>query len=333
MRRLKIFYAVQATGNGHISRAIELLPYLKEFGGIDVFLSGSNAALRPDLPVKFRSQGLSLFYRKDGKLNKWKIIKQLNPIRLIREALKLPLQEYDLILVDYEFITSLACRIRKIPFWHIGHQASFVSPWTPRPQRRDNFAEWVLRNYSKSNHNIGFHFDPYEDWILPPIIKSHLWELSPTTGKHYTIYLPHYSKDEIRRSFYGMEGFTFEVFTKEVDSEQQEYNLKWKPIDNEAFTQSLVSCRGVITGAGFETPAEALFLKKPMIVIPIQGQYEQYCNAAALESFGVLVVNRLDINFTLILSKWAKKDHRYTKTPDFLHTEEAVKSFMDRILY
>jgi len=68
-----------------------------------------------------------------------------------------------------------------------------------------------------------------------------------------------------------MEGFTFEVFTKEVDSEQQEYNLKWKPIDNEAFTQSLVSCRDVLTGAGFETPAEALFLKKPMILIPIQG--------------------------------------------------------------
>src|SRR6056300_529045 len=55
-------------------------------------------------------------------------------------------------------------------------------------------------------------------------------------------------------------------------------------------------------------------------------------HAAAIESFGVLVVNRLDINFTLILSKWAKKDHRYTKTPDFLRTEEAVKSFMDSIL-
>jgi len=34
----KIFYAVQATGNGHVSRAQQLYPYLKQFGEVD-FLS------------------------------------------------------------------------------------------------------------------------------------------------------------------------------------------------------------------------------------------------------------------------------------------------------
>jgi hypothetical protein len=29
---MKIFYAVQATGNGHISRAIQLMPYLEKLG-------------------------------------------------------------------------------------------------------------------------------------------------------------------------------------------------------------------------------------------------------------------------------------------------------------
>jgi len=28
-KHMKIFYAVQATGNGHISRAIQLMPYLE----------------------------------------------------------------------------------------------------------------------------------------------------------------------------------------------------------------------------------------------------------------------------------------------------------------
>ena len=36
---MKIFYAVQATGNGHISRAIEILPYLRKYGEVDIFLS------------------------------------------------------------------------------------------------------------------------------------------------------------------------------------------------------------------------------------------------------------------------------------------------------
>jgi hypothetical protein len=30
---MKILYAVQATGNGHISRAIELMPHLEKYGG------------------------------------------------------------------------------------------------------------------------------------------------------------------------------------------------------------------------------------------------------------------------------------------------------------
>lgn len=41
---MKIFYAIQGTGNGHISRAMELLPYFEKYGSVDVFLSGDNNA-------------------------------------------------------------------------------------------------------------------------------------------------------------------------------------------------------------------------------------------------------------------------------------------------
>ena len=50
---MKIFYAVQATGNGHISRAITLLPHLQKWGEGDCFLSGNNSHLEANLPVKF----------------------------------------------------------------------------------------------------------------------------------------------------------------------------------------------------------------------------------------------------------------------------------------
>jgi len=59
---MKILYSVQATGNGHIARAGEILPYLQQYGNVDVFLSGSNSHLPVDLPVKYRSKGVSLFY-------------------------------------------------------------------------------------------------------------------------------------------------------------------------------------------------------------------------------------------------------------------------------
>ena len=42
---MKILYAVQATGNGHISRAMELLPHLQKYGTKDIFLIGANSRL------------------------------------------------------------------------------------------------------------------------------------------------------------------------------------------------------------------------------------------------------------------------------------------------
>jgi spore coat polysaccharide biosynthesis predicted glycosyltransferase SpsG len=65
---MKILYAVQATGNGHISRAIQLTPYLQKYGEVDIFLSGSNASLAVPLPVQFRSRGISLFYNNKGAI-------------------------------------------------------------------------------------------------------------------------------------------------------------------------------------------------------------------------------------------------------------------------
>jgi uncharacterized protein (TIGR00661 family) len=70
------------------------------------------------------------------------------------------------------------------------------------------------------------------------------------------------------------------------------------------FNQSLINCHGIITGAGFETPAEALYLGKKLMVIPLKGQYEQKCNAAALEDFNVMAIDTVDDNFKTLFEKW-----------------------------
>jgi len=39
-----------------------------------------------------------------------------------------------------------------------------------------------------------------------------------------------------------------------------------------------------------ETPAEALFFKKKLMVIPMKGQYEQLYNAECLKQLGVPII-------------------------------------------
>jgi hypothetical protein len=61
---------------------------------------------------------------------------------------------------------------------------------------------------------------------------------------------------------------------------------------------------GVVTSAGFETCAEAMYLGKKLLVIPIRNQYEQACNAAALEQLGVHVIWNIGPDFSSRINQW-----------------------------
>jgi len=97
---MKIFYAIQGTGNGHLSRAEQLYPYLKKYGEVDFFLSGSNAQLNTPIPIKYRSRGISMQYKNTGGLDYSSIAKSLS-YKLYKEAKSLPIDHYDLIINDF----------------------------------------------------------------------------------------------------------------------------------------------------------------------------------------------------------------------------------------
>jgi len=300
---MKIFYAVQATGNGHISRAMQLLPYLRRYGNVDIFLSGSNSQLNVDVPVRFRSKGLSLFY-KSGGLDYWKIASTVNPVHVYDEVRELPVENYDVVINDFECITSLACAYKKIPSVNFGHQASFHSRLAPRPKRKELMGELILKNYARATQYLGLHFERYDDFIFTPVIKKEVLQARTITKKHITVYLSAYRDETVFSYLNPIKGFHFHVFSRQVSQPTTKENVTFIPVSDRVFTESMISSAGVITGAGFETPAEALHLKKKLLVIPIRGQYEQLCNAAALEKMGVTVLNKMDESFAGVFNKW-----------------------------
>ena len=301
---MKILYAVQATGNGHISRAMELLPYLERYGKVDIFLSGANNSLQLDASVKYRSKGMSLFYTNSGGLNYPQIIRKFAPLRIWKEVRELPVEKYDLVLNDFESITSLACAYKKVPSVNFGHQASFISPKVPRPEKREAMGEFILRNYARATQYIGLHFAQYDDFILPPVIKKDILQAEPIDKGHITVYLSSYSDAVVAAHLHPLRDHQFQVFSKEVSQPLQKGNILFIPVGKNAFNKSLIGCKAIITGAGFETPAEALYLGKKLLVIPIRGQYEQWCNAAALQKMGVPVLKTLDASFQPIFDQW-----------------------------
>ncbi len=301
---MKIFYAVQATGNGHIARASWLLPYLEKHGTVDLFLSGSNSTLDTGMQAKFKSKGVSLYYTSYGGLDYAKIFKSFNPLKLIKEAKALPVQDYDIVINDFEPITALACSLKKVASIGFGHQASFQSKKSPRPAHKSIAGEWVLTQYAKATQYAGLHFKSYDRFISNPVLSTAILKAEPKDDNHITIYLSHYHDDVVMKHLELLPDIHFHLFSKTEKSKRRHKNILLQPVGASSFQQSLINCHGVITGAGFETPAEALFLKKKLLCMPIKGQYEQWCNAAALKAFEVPVLPAIENNFSKEIANW-----------------------------
>jgi uncharacterized protein (TIGR00661 family) len=301
---MKILYSVQATGNGHISRAMELLPYLNEYGKVDIFLSGDNSNLPLEAPVKYKSRGLSLYYNCTGGLDYWQILKGFQPLRLKQEIRDLPVENYDLVINDFEYITAAACAKKRVPSVNFGHQASFQSVHCPRPEKKNIAGEYILKNYAKASRYIGLHFKRYDDFILTPVIKEEILTAEPSDKNYITVYLPSLCEPQLNTLFKNLKTHQFQIFCREAKQIRKEGHITFLPVDKHLFNNSLVHCTGIITGAGFETPAEALHLGKKLMVIPISGQYEQLCNAAALKEMGVVCLKKIDADFSIHFTTW-----------------------------
>ena len=63
-----------------------------------------------------------------------------------------------------------------------------------------------------------------------------------------------------------------------------------------------------------------MYLQKKILVLPVKGQYEQQCNAAALEKLGVKTLSALDSSFSNNFNNWLynnlQKTVLYTKSTE-----------------
>lgn len=305
---MKILYAIQGTGNGHLSRAEDVIPALREYGELDIFVSGAQADIKLSYPVKYKSKGLSFYFGKSGGIDFLKTFKKNSSKEVLREIKKFPVEKYDLVINDFEPITSWACHKKDIPCVGLSHQAAMLSPKTPRPKKFDPLGDWVLKNYAPAKAHVGFHFDRFDDWIYTPVIRSEIRNLHVENKEHYTVYLPSYHDRKLLPLLAKIPHIRWHIFSKHATKSYHIGKLSVYPINKEEFAASMTSAKGILCGAGFETPAEALYLHKKLLVIPMKSQFEQHCNAAALKKIGVPVVKKMKKKYLDKIISWIESD-------------------------
>jgi uncharacterized protein (TIGR00661 family) len=126
--------------------------------------------------------------------------------------------------------------------------------------------------------------------VWPPLLRGEIQAKEPIAGDFLVVYVvnPGYI-DEIIGVGRSNPGLKIEVFSDGLDKNLSELiptNIRFHPLDDVNFIEKLAGCRALVCTAGFESICEAMFLKKPVMVVPVAGHYEQACNALDMEIAG-----------------------------------------------
>jgi uncharacterized protein (TIGR00661 family) len=123
--------------------------------------------------------------------------------------------------------------------------------------------------------------------LFPPILRPEILAANRRPGEHLLVYTTGegntsfasaLQKTGIEARIYGMR--------RDLKEETREGNLRFMPFSEDRFIDDLASSRAVIAGGGFTLMGEAVYLKKPMLAVPLARQFEQVLNARYLELEG-----------------------------------------------
>jgi len=211
---MKILYAIQGTGNGHITRAIEIIPYLQKKGNLDILVSGIQSDIELPFDVKYKFKGLSFIFGKKGGINFWKTFLKLNSRKLLKDIKALKIKEYDLIISDFEPISVWAAIKAKKVCIGLSNQVATLHYLAPKPKNDDVLGRVILQNYAPTNYNYGLHFKSLDTNVFTPIIRKEVRAFTPTNKGHYTVYLPSYDDIEIIKKLKKIGQVEWHVFSK-----------------------------------------------------------------------------------------------------------------------
>lgn len=292
---MKILYGVQATGQGHISRARAAAAALAQYQHVEVtwLLSGRERGklfdMEPFGDFEHR-QGLT-FVTEAGRMRYRRTALSNNLPQFYRDVKNLNLDRYDLIVTDYEPITAWACKQQGRECLGIGHQYAF-GPHTP-VAGNNLLQRSIMQRFAPVDRPVGLHWAAFDDNVLPPILDLPSIEDTPQ-GEHIMVYLPFEDQSAVTAWLQRFPDIQFKQYANGIE-DGEAGNVSRRAANIKGFKADLASCRGVICNSGFELISECLQWHKPVLTRPLTGQMEQLSNAAALESLGyATIMHRMD---------------------------------------
>ena len=325
----KFILTVQGEGRGHITQALTTYDMLIDEGHqVCAVILGSGGTR--DVPTFFYERVKAPIIRlqspnfvsdkKNKSINVTKsVLYNLSQLKVFMQSLKTMhrvVQEHqpDVILNFFDLLTGLYYRFYrpKIKLVCIAHQyiyfhRDFEFPegrWLDRLAIR--FYTRLTAHGSSKNLALSFykiHTSDEEVVVVPPLLRKEVFNLPSSRENFYLVYLVNngYFEDLIEWHLLNPE-VELHCFTDQADQISKNYTFNRKKlvlhaINDTLFLEMMSRASGLASTAGFESVCEAMYLGKPVLMVPIQGHYEQYCNSRdACKAGAGVFADRFDLS-------------------------------------
>lgn len=307
-----ILFVVQGEGRGHMTQAIALQNMLLNEGfNICSVLIGKSP--RREIPSFFYEQIKapviafdSPNFRLDKKGKSINVISTITfnllklptfkkSLNLIKEQIKI--YKPDMIINFYDPLIGLYYLLNKvkIPLVCVAHQyvyhhPEFKFPKGHRLERKAiQFHTWLTA--AKAKKKLALSFYPLLNdsskslFITPPLLRKEVFEQDVKENPYLLIYLLNsgYTEEIIKWHKKNKDrNLELHCFTDRNDIEDMlcyDEKLYFHRINGAKFLKMMAEAIGLISTAGFESVCEAMYLGKPVLMVPVEGHFEQYCNS------------------------------------------------------
>ena len=302
----KILYGVAGEGFGHSSRSELIGQRLVEAGHEVVFAASRKSYnyLKSTFNRKVRPvYGLSFHYH-DGRVDPFKTVMQnihglpegvVTNHRLFNKMAKN--FKPDVVISDFEPFSAWWAWANRVPCVSVDHEHVLTCcelDKEPRFWRERFLANTVTRGYhtfADAYLILNFFQAPIKNkraTLVPPVIRKAVTQFSTETQEHIVMYSTDGGgkmQDKLLEMVRPFSGHRFFIYGFNEDREMG--NCVFKKTATQGFLTDLSTCRGVIATAGFSLLSECLHFQKPMLLVPVQDQYEQILNAYYIDKLGL----------------------------------------------
>ncbi len=302
----RIIYALSGQGRGHTSRVMAVSEALRAGGHEVVFCCGGTA--REILEARGEHVISVPALRQVMRANKvlmgrtiqtnWRTV--LRTPRIIAQlAEAFAAYAPDLLISDFEAFSPRAARRLGVPVLSFNHQqvvteTRYALPARDWPTAALTAAAIRMIAPRRPAHVLlaSFFFPelkrPDRTTLVPPIIRPAVQKLTPARGEHVLVYYNQTEGAGAVPDALRQVDAPFVLYNFDPPERPAAYpNLTFKQPSLDGFLEDLRTSRAVICTAGFTLISEALYLGKPLLVVPNRGIFEQTLNAYFLQRDGL----------------------------------------------